>query len=183
MLLPPMDKASHLCTNCTLCCDGRLFDDVAISEGEDPVILAAGLEIVRGEAGEGYFRLPCHFLGDACCSRYETRFQICRTFSCKLLRSVRAGSVDLASAMSTLAEAKRLLAIVEVHLGEPATRSARDAKAAEVRDWRTAPDGPERTAAARVDLDLITVSFFLERYFYRDDSKKPEGHSSARDAG
>jgi hypothetical protein len=169
-----MDESSRLCTRCGLCCDGRLFDYAKIAEGEEPAIRAAGLEIVRGDDCERNFRLPCKFLSDGCCTRYETRFHVCRSFRCELLRAVQMGSVGLATALATVDEAKRLLARAERHLEGPATRPMRRAKMRQLRELQSTTDGPEREAQARARLDLMTAKLFLERHFHRRREEEPK---------
>lgn len=171
-----MDDSSRLCTHCALCCDGRLFDYALIAEGEEPAIRAAGLDVVEGDDGRPNFRLPCHYLSDGCCTRYETRFHVCRSFKCELLRGVRQGEIEPATAMAVVDEAKRLLARVERHLDGPAIRSARRAKMRELHDLQGSADDASREAHARIRLDIIAARMFLERHFHRrdGDAAKPD---------
>lgn len=171
-----MDDSSRLCTHCGLCCDGRLFDYAKIAEGEEPAILAAGLEIVPGDGGKPHFQLPCGLLSDGCCTRYETRFHVCRSFRCELLRAVQAGSVAPAAAMATVDEAKRLLARAETHLEGPAIRPVRRARMRELRGMEGTGDGAEREAQAQARLDLITAKLFLERHFHRRTDEAPKAN-------
>ncbi|WP_197421810.1 YkgJ family cysteine cluster protein [Sphingomonas sp. CCH9-H8] len=172
-----MDDLSRLCTHCGLCCDGRLFDDARIAEGEEPVVRAAGLEVVQGNDGRLAFQQPCHFLSDGCCTRYETRFQVCRSFKCALLRGVQRGEIAPARAMAVVDEAKRLLDRAAHHLDGPAICSARRAKMRELQELESGADKPARRAYASARLDLVAVRLFLDRHFRRRDREVPKSDS------
>jgi hypothetical protein len=126
------------CVGCGMCCNGTLYWMAKVTPGEEERISAHGLELTE-EKGTTYFRLPCHHEQCGRCTIYETRFDICRSFRCQLLRNYQAGEVGLG-------EARRR---IRASLAE-------------------APDGEtveEKAARALKLLNIIALDTCLERWF------------------
>ncbi|MEM9797483.1 MAG: hypothetical protein AAF919_13405 [Pseudomonadota bacterium] len=100
----------NLCTSCNLCCDGTLFNSLALTSAE-----AARLNgdiIVRATPQGGQeMPQPCTRLG-ACgkCAIYEARPGKCRSYKCDLLKDVEAGEIDAGFARTVVARVKAMQA-------------------------------------------------------------------------
>lgn len=103
---PGSPAGSDLCRDCGLCCDGSLFDNVALSGDEVEAAAANGLQPLAGEHG-ARFLLPCpRFCG--ICTIYPARPRRCREYRCQLLARLERGEVDFAAARAVVVEAQRL---------------------------------------------------------------------------
>jgi Fe-S-cluster containining protein len=161
------------CIGCGMCCNGTLYWLAKVTPGEEEIIQAHGLELT--EAKEiTYFKLPCHHEQCGSCTIYETRFDICRSFRCRLLRGYQAGEIDLGEARSRVETA---LALVEtVRADDPAAAMAfhrKDIRA----NLAEAPDAEteqERTVRARKLLNIVALDSCLERWF-RNPKETPAG--------
>ena len=98
-----------LCTRCGLCCDGSLFADVELANGDEASALEVmGLEIEDDDDDCGGLLLqPCGALKGRRCSVYPHRPDCCRTFACRLLQEVESGTVGVERAKEKIAEALR----------------------------------------------------------------------------
>ena len=97
---------SSLCRQCGLCCDGSLFADVELADGEEASVMEAmGLEIEDADGDDGPLLLqPCAALKGKQCSIYAHRPDCCRSFECRLLQQVRRGAMSVRRARDTIAE-------------------------------------------------------------------------------
>lgn len=86
--------------SCGLCCAG-LFKRVRLNPDEVPLARLAGPVVERDE--DVFAPLPCAFLQASVCTVYDQRYAACRRFSCKLLRRVADGAVDLRTAATRVA--------------------------------------------------------------------------------
>ena len=105
----PESSESEICLACGFCCDGTLFDRVAAGPGEtaESFITVALTSIDVSAGGKGGFRLPCpHFT--AVCAIYASRPSVCRSFRCRLLRSVKEGKYSVTEALQIVCETKAL---------------------------------------------------------------------------
>ena len=95
-----------LCTRCGLCCDGSLFADVELANGDEATALEVlGLEIEDADEDGGELLVqPCAALKGRLCSIYPHRPDCCRTFECRLLREVKRGEVGVKQAKEKIAE-------------------------------------------------------------------------------
>jgi Fe-S-cluster containining protein len=97
----------QLCPNCGLCCNGVLFADVELRQGDDPGRLAE-LGLALGMKGSKLaFAQPCTCFDGKLCSIYADRPKRCRTFECGLLKRVQVGELDADAALKTIAKTKR----------------------------------------------------------------------------
>jgi hypothetical protein len=94
-----------LCTQCGLCCDGSLFADVELADGNE----TSGLEVLGLDVEDteddvyGLLLQPCGALTGKRCSIYPHRPSCCRTFECRLLQQVKRGVVPINRAKETIA--------------------------------------------------------------------------------
>jgi Fe-S-cluster containining protein len=86
-----------LCTRCGLCCDGSLFADVELANGDEASALEVmGLEIEDADEDDGGLLVqPCGALQGKRCSIYPHRPDCCGTFACRLLQEVERGAVGV----------------------------------------------------------------------------------------
>src|SRR6267142_2103121 len=97
----------RLCPNCGLCCNGVLFADVELRQGDDPGRLAE-LGLSLGMKGSKLaFAQPCTCFDGKLCGIYADRPKRCRTFECGLLKRVQADELDADTALKVIAKAKR----------------------------------------------------------------------------
>jgi len=104
-----------LCTRCGLCCDGSLFADVELANGDEASTLEVmGLAIEDLDVDEGGLLLqPCGALKGIQCSIYPHRPDCCRTFKCRLLQEVERGMVGVERAKEKIAEALKRIGRVK----------------------------------------------------------------------
>jgi uncharacterized protein len=97
------DEAS-LCVGCGLCCDGTLFDHLAVADESDlgmPLRLL-GVEVIAA-ADPPVFALPCPAVADGVCTIYDRqRPRACAEFFCDLHGAVEAGRTSRAEAVATI---------------------------------------------------------------------------------
>ena len=106
-----------LCTRCGLCCDGSLFADVELADGDEASALEVmGLEIEDADEDDGGLLVqPCGALKGRQCSIYPHRPDCCRTFKCRLLQEAERGAVGVERANEKIAEAlKRIERVKEL---------------------------------------------------------------------
>src|SRR5437764_15390956 len=89
------DAVSQLCPACGLCCNGVLFGDVELQPGDDKKKLSALGLVVERRGGKSRFPQPCSCFDGKLCRIYENRPGRCRTFECRLLQQVNAGSIKV----------------------------------------------------------------------------------------
>ncbi len=96
-----------LCTRCGLCCDGSLFADVELADGDEAAALEVmGLETEDADEDDGGLLVqPCGTLNGTRCSIYPHRPDCCRTFKCRLLQEAERGMVEVERAEEKIAEA------------------------------------------------------------------------------
>jgi Fe-S-cluster containining protein len=155
-----------------MCCDGTLFERANAQPAEFGRLAANGIETLEAE-GRFYFRLGCPRLSGTCCTIYDDRFTICRTFHCNLLTELRSGATSLDEALEAVRQAKILLEKVRSQRPEAAALRERRTIAAEVQNWASLPDPEERRRSARLYLDIVALERHLAARFRK---KRPEAH-------
>lgn len=147
-----------------MCCNGTLYGRARVAEGEEPRILGDGQELLT-DKDKNYFRLPCKFESCGRCTIYETRYEVCRTFTCALLRRYEAGEVTLDEAKRTVAEALDMRRkVVADHPQAGVFRVRQDVRARLAQDLKIG--SPEsRSAVAHQLLNIVALDAYLERWF------------------
>ena len=166
------------CVGCGMCCNGTLYWMAKVTPGEESRIQAHGLELTEDKATT-YFKLPCHHEQCGRCTIYETRFDICKSFRCRLLRAYQAGEVDLAEARQRVETALDLAQ--KVRADDPAATNAFNRRGIRAR-LAEAPDvetGEERAIRTRRLLNVVALDTCLERWF-RNPKPAGEDDQSAR---
>jgi len=152
------------CVGCGMCCNGTLYWMAKVTPGEEARIMGEGLELTE-DKGATYFKLPCHHEQCGQCTIYETRFDICRSFRCRLLRAYQAGEVDLVEARNRVEIALKLVQAVKANDPDAANAFNRRAIRAGLAE---APDGEgdeAKAIRARKLLDIVALDTCLERWF------------------
>jgi hypothetical protein len=160
----PAPDDTRPCVGCGMCCDGTLYSRAKVAPGEGPRIEAHGLQLTQAE-DRTYFRLPCLHERCGACTIYETRFEVCRTFRCALLRRYGAGEVSLEEANAQVARAKHLLAEATAAEPDAAMVVPRALARARLGDAVASTDLQARRAAGPAFLKIVALDAFLERWF------------------
>lgn len=98
----------NLCLDCGMCCNGVLFRDVELQQGDDPEILESlGIKLERLRR-KTRFAQPCSALQQDCrCSIYSQRPRRCRQFDCRVLQSVQLGELSCDAALRVVRRARQ----------------------------------------------------------------------------
>ena len=155
---------SQLCVRCGMCCDGTLFNRAIVDEGEEARMKASGLQIFDQD-GQSFFRLGCSHLSCSRCTIYETRFNICRTFDCALLRRVKDGSVGVIEAQKKVTIAKGLLANAIAIDASASTVDGRNELRAQLAETLAGCTKVSRAAVAQRLLTIVAAETYLTRWF------------------
>jgi hypothetical protein len=158
------DIPSQLCVGCGMCCDGTLYERASVAPGEEERMAATGLELF-GEVGNRSFRQPCPHSDCGRCTIYETRFEICRTFECSLLRSVESGDLSLSEAKGKIATAQQLLEkVIEIDPAWQRVAARNSARALLAEQMATSDDLGKRAGSERL-LNIVALESYLSRWF------------------
>lgn len=158
------DVSSQLCVGCGMCCDGTLYERASVAPGEDETMAATGLELF-GDAGNRSFRQPCPHSSCGRCMIYESRFEICRTFECSLLRSVESGELSLSEAKGKIATAQQLLEKVTAIDPDWQRVAARNSARARLAEQLATSNDPGKRAASEGLLNIVALESYLSRWF------------------
>jgi len=103
--------ANSLCRECGLCCNGVIFADVQLQSGDNATRLRAlGLAFLKNRKSpivNRKFSQPCTAFAGCECKIYSERPTYCREFECLLLKSVKAGDVEVTDARRVIRSALR----------------------------------------------------------------------------
>lgn len=101
------DTIRRLCPECGLCCNGVLFADVHLVQGDNALTLEnVGLTLNHCD-GELGFNQPCSCFDGQFCTAYEQRPIRCRRFNCHTLKQVNDGEITTTDALERIREAKQ----------------------------------------------------------------------------
>ena len=107
MIPVPESAAARLCAACGLCCNGVLFTIVQLQPADSPKQLASlGLKLTHKKKRH-FFQQPCPMFRESQCAIYQNRPERCRLFECRQLKQVAAGQIAEATALATIADARR----------------------------------------------------------------------------
>jgi Fe-S-cluster containining protein len=113
-----MAHADTLCTDCGLCCNGTFFGSVLVEAAETERLGRVGLRVLQNE-GTCTMAQPCAALRGALCDVYADRPSACASYECQLRKRVASGETSLDEAMSAIARARALLAMIRAGLEVP----------------------------------------------------------------
>lgn len=103
----PADE-QEVCVWCGFCCDGTLFLQAGLWQGEKGS-LPDKIEqnVVSGKEGD-YFLLPCGYFDGKCTIYDSKRAVVCSAYRCQLLHNLAERKIALSEAKETVLEARRL---------------------------------------------------------------------------
>ncbi len=110
------DESNRLCFECGLCCNGVIFGDVKLQPADDaeqlralglPLVRAASRPKARGDNSKAAtanpkFRQPCPAFESCRCRIYPDRPGYCREFECLTLKQVKAGRLEMKTALTII---------------------------------------------------------------------------------
>jgi len=103
------DSVSQLCPNCGLCCNGVLFADVELQNGDNAGrLIELGMSLKK-KGIKRLFAQPCRCFDGKLCQIYADRPKRCATFECGLLKRVQSGEMSAPGALKRIAAAKKLV--------------------------------------------------------------------------
>ena len=94
------NTGTNICLDCGLCCDGTYLDFAPVTQEEADVLESKGLPISVIDQ-RLRIQLPCRKY-DSCCTIYHDRPAVCRSFRCKLLKSIDKGRVETDHALQQI---------------------------------------------------------------------------------
>ena len=152
--------ANTLCKSCGLCCTGHLFVWAKLRPGELDSAEALGLTVFRSDPRQRGFSQPCPLWQGQCTIYDSPRYpHVCRTYRCKLLKTLMAEDTTLSHALVQVRRAKDLIGELEAILPHSANPNFRERLVAELE----AQPEAELQQKAEILLD------FYERVFGVDD--------------
>lgn len=106
----------QLCPACGLCCNGVLFADLALQQGDDfQRLKELGLKVrARGKLAK--IVQPCACFDGKLCSIYKERPKNCRSFECGLLKRVQQRTQTVSEALQVIQLARRQARAVSARL-------------------------------------------------------------------
>jgi Fe-S-cluster containining protein len=154
----PADPASALCLSCGLCCDGGLFNWVALTSDDRTRLQANGLD------GPEQLIHPCPHYSTPACTIYAVRPTQCSKYRCEVLKAFEAGEIDEGTAHGLVDEAVSMRVGVNELLprGKTFARFAEDLKTG-TSEGRSPNQFP---ALAR----FVAYRLYVERHFLSPDS-------------
>ena len=104
-----MNAVEQLCPDCGLCCNGVLFADVELQNGDNSGrLIDLGMSLKK-KGMKCAFAQPCHCFDGKLCRIYADRPRRCATFECGLLKRVQSGEMSAPAALKHIADAKKLV--------------------------------------------------------------------------
>lgn len=168
----------NICLDCGLCCDGTMFQDVALDEQDRLRLEAVGVSFAYGTAS---FPQPCWAATSRGCSIYDSRPLACRTERCLLLRRWEAGDVpyDEARALivSTIALRDRVRPQIQRYVGSEMPEDLGNLYRQVVDKLDRAPD----PAAEKRDCAQLLLAVGALRQILADHFEAPENERPFRD--
>jgi hypothetical protein len=105
---------------------------------------------------------------------YETRFHICHSYRCALLRRAERGELSGDAALDKISVARQLLARVVAAAPDARTAAGRKDVRSRLAEQIGGISEEERKRKSQQLLDIIALDQFLERWFRLEEEKKAE---------
>ena len=161
---PDCAQASHLCTQCGLCCMGAIHGRAVLSEEEVEPARAIGLPVIE-DSDDRVFALPCPKLSGTICTIFGQRPSVCSRYRCQVLTDYQEGRLTANEALQKVEQAKEYLAAL-LNAMPPAMsiHQARSlAGSAIATDGLLPPD--EHDVRNRIRLLATAMQLYLDRHF------------------
>jgi Fe-S-cluster containining protein len=170
-----------ICVGCGMCCDGTMYRTVDVDEADELTPLRAAGAVWATASGITSFLQPCSAFGAGCCSIYDGRPGVCRTYRCRLLRRYEAGEVSYEDARglidSTVAVRDRVRSGLTAYV-EPEKLEALEGlyRVMNAKLETTADPAAARREHADLLLEVVALRVVLAREFEPRDtpSHQPE---------
>ena len=169
---PGSPAGSDICRDCGLCCDGTLFDEVALLPEEIEAAASNGLQ-PKVEPDRVVFQQPCPRF-NRICEIYANRPHQCRKYRCVLLARLEQGEVNYETAHATVLEARRLAAAVDAVMSPQEDRRGsrlRWERAFKAMTNVRAGGSAATDAEPRWLVAMTALNYYLDRHF-----RKPRQH-------
>lgn len=114
--LKKQSRTGELCLLCGLCCDGSLFDNVALTEAEAQALIERDVAVGLRGGSRYVLEQRCDALKGTCCTAYDVRPDGCRKYHCLLVTALETDEVSFDDAAGVVAEAHRKLLELDVAL-------------------------------------------------------------------
>jgi len=178
----PGDRASgNICIQCGLCCDGSMFAHAGIDKNDDMTFLKQmGVEsfTIRDKL---FFTLPCMGQEGKLCMIYNDarRFNVCRTFKCRLLKQYISSEISYDSAVDVIRETLiRKQSVKEFsEILRPDCKGSGQSIFSFIRELNQSgktEDHSFRRIYAKQILDCFIFRELLKTKFYKKNSKAPD---------
>lgn len=166
---PPSTPSQQLCVRCGLCCQGVWFTNISSNAEEVEPGKAAGFVPIV-ENGNHFFRQPCSFHVNGCCSAYgQWRPAACVTYKCGLLGKLEDGSIEFAQACEHVDEAKRLATELRANMPEFNGLFSEESRARMVASSSSSASG-EYAIPPRVRLLFVSLIVYFRKHFANRDA-------------
>jgi Fe-S-cluster containining protein len=153
-----------------MCCDGTLFNHANIKENE-PSVTGYSFEII--ENVKRTFKLPCAYLKETVCSIYKERpYDICESFQCKLLISLRTEKKSFVDAMKIINETITLKTKIESQLLEYHPENTGDRLPSKMKEFNAHFAGTMSDVEFRRKYGKILLDFFMLNKILNDSFRK-----------
>lgn len=160
------ESGSSLCAGCGMCCDGTFLDRGVILPDKETMPLSFYKNEYAEYDGQLCFKIPCpHYEGQGC-PIYESRFAVCRLYSCNLLQKLDKGEISLAEGKQTVAAAKALVAAVKASDPEGGVKRERMRLRLDLQARLPEADETERKAIGKRILNMAMLDRFIETHFH-----------------
>ena len=174
-----LSLASRLCLSCGLCCDGTLFEQGNVAEGEAAQTELAGFKVKKDDRQKSTFLFPCQNLDGKCCTAYERwRPKVCSSFFCEVQKRTAAGECTEAEAMGLIATAHSYRAQImeSVPEGSAFTDARRKFNAIANTRETLAPED------ARLVVRMFVLDRFLDKHFHKPEKTRLPATNLQEDA-
>jgi hypothetical protein len=181
--------AEALCLACGMCCNGAIFGDVKLQQGDNADRLR-GLGLVlralpnkprsvdapgmKAKTAKWHFAQPCSAHDGCACRIYSERPEHCRNFRCALLKRFDTGGIGMKQALATVGEARQKMDGVRTLLEELGDREL--ASPIRLRFRRTSKRvenewvrGEQAETFAQLTQAMHEFNLLLSRSFYPGD--------------
>ena len=108
-----------LCLNCGFCCNGSLHNWTNLRSIEVEIVQEAGITVITLPEGSPAFLQPCAAFTEPICRIYSNRPGACRSFECKLYKSLQSETITFETALVYIQKAKELIAELQAQMEEP----------------------------------------------------------------
>lgn len=179
-------STSRLCLECGLCCTGALFSYVALTAEEITSLAATPIRpYTQAQPGKGEdddrlgMEQPCNCHRDGHCSIFPDRPDVCRSYSCELLKATMNGRVGGVEALKIATRTKAQFEWLKLAAKKFGYLSmARPSLEAVLRDFCTrmysrAKSAPLHAHESEFARNLFEYFQNVDRYFERSDNLAP----------